>query len=806
MRIVERLRRDVAFSARLHARTPLASACVVVTLAVGMAATSVAVALISAFFVRPLPVADAGRLVRVYRHSAASAQHLPLRYGDFEEVRALGVFSGTAAEQPAPLILGGAGTAERTWGEIVSPGYFSELGLTPLHGRFFDPAEERDGVAVAVIGEGLWARQFGRDRGALGAEMRVDGRSYRVIGVAPAEFHGTVLGFASQLWIPVRAMPDARGEYGDAYFTIAKLAPDVAIGDAQHALDALARRLDRERPGSHRGVRLSAFREASGRIPPPFREGFAGFSILGLGVALLVTAVAAANTAGVLLARAVTRRREMAVRLALGASRRSIVEQLLAEGAVLAIPAAVAGVAIAWQVTRLMSAFDVPIARGAELSFDVSLDGLALAAALAVTAGVVLLIGLTPALESSRLDLVSALRDAQAHHRRRSWSRALFLTAQVAVSMVLLAGCAALFRSVQHARAIDPGFDPAGVVTTAVDLRASRSAGDPGFWLRLADEIRRLPRVDAASLASRVPLELGVVMTSLAPEGHGPATGADWPSVEFAIVDVGYLATMRIPLIEGREFDAGDRRGSPAVAVINDVLARRFWGHANVVGRGLVTRDGGRLQVVGVVRHSKYLSLGESPKPYLYLPLRQGDATAMTIVARTAAGEPAALLRAIADTVRRLEPDAPLYEATTMSRKVAMSLAPARGGALGLAVVAAMALALTAVGLFGVVAQAVSRRTFEIGVRRALGAADGRVVWLIVRDTMTPVLTGCVLGLLAAVAVQPMLRVVLYDVNRFDPLVVGLAPGVIVTVCSAAAWLPSRRATLISPTAALRRE
>jgi hypothetical protein len=278
-----------------------------------------------------------------------------------------------------------------------------------------------------------------------------------------------------------------------------------------------------------------------------------------------------------------------------------------------------------------------------------------------------------------------------------------------------------------------------------------------------------------------------------------------WPSTEFAVVDTGYFDTMRIPLVGGRDFTIGDADGSPAVAVVNDVLAHQFWGDGGAVGRHLVTRDGGRLQVVGVVRHSKYLSVGERPKPYVYFPLRQGGAEAMTIVAR-GSGDSGALLRAVGRAVRRLDPEAPLYDVTTMSQKVAMSLAPASGGAVALSIVAAVAVALTALGLFGSVAQGVSRRAYEIGVRRALGAPDASVVWLLVRDTMAPVVFGSLAGLVMSFVAQPVLRAVLYDVKPLDPLVVGLAPAIIVLVCATAAWLPSRRATRISAAAALRCE
>ncbi len=798
--------RDLIFGLRVHARTPVVTAYVVLTLATGIAATSASFAFLNALFIRPLPVHRPDRLVRVYRHTSADPQHFPIAYREFEDLRGLrDVFAGGTAEEPVPIILGAAGGYERVWGEVVSSGYFSELGVTAQYGRMFDVAEEQAGDAVVVISEGLWRRRFGGDPAVVNSTVRVDGRPYRVAGVAPRAFRGTVLGFTSELWLPIRSVPGRELAEGHTYFTIARLAGGVDLAVAQHALDALARRLEAERPGSNRAVRFTAHDEAEGRVPPPFRTGFLGFSLLGLCVALLVTAVACANAAGVLLAGATARRREIFVRRALGASRRRVVAQLLTEAAVLSIAAGAAGVLMAWQATRLMSAVHVPIARGASLSFDLGIDARTLAAGLGVTVATVLAVGLAPALDGSRVDLVSGLNPWTASGSRQSRIRRVFLGAQVAVSMVLLAGCALFVRSLQHARAIDLGFDPSGVVATAVDTRVSSARADGAFWTRLLDELRRLSLVESASLTARLPLELGIVMTSLAPDASAPADGSAWPSTEFSVIDTGYFETMRIPIIAGRDFTDRDVAGSPAVIIVNDVLARQFWGSEEAAGRHVITRDGGRLRVVGVARRSKYLSVGERPKPYAYFPLRQGTAQAMTIVAR-GRGDPGSLLRAIDETVRRLNPEAPLYDVTTMSARVAMSLAPASAGAVALGVVAAIAVALTALGLFGAVAQGVGGRTYEIGVRRALGAPDASVIWLMVRDTMAPVAIGVAAGLALAMGLQPALRVVLYDVPRLDALVVAIAPTAIVLVCAVAAWVPSRRATRISAASALRSE
>lgn len=800
---LERFWRDARFGVRVHARTPLTAACLILTLALGVAATSTAFSVLNAFFIRPLPVREPERFVRIYRYAAAGAQHFPLPYREFQEVLRLeGAFDGGTAEEPQPLILGSAGTYERVWGDVVSPGYFATLGLEPVVGRLFGLMEEESGEPLVVLGERFWTRRFGADRAVVGTTVLVDGRPYRIVGIAREGFGGTVHGFTADLWLPIRSLPGREEAGGHSYFALGRLASGADLAAARAALDALARRLEAERPSSNRGVRFAALPEASGRVPPPFRRGFLAFSLVGVGAALLVALIASVNAAGVLLAGAAARRREIAVRAALGASRRRILAQFLVEAAALSVPAGAAGVAVAWAASRILSAIEVPIARGASLAFDLGLDARALAVGVAVTAATVLLVGLAPALEGSRLDLVSALKGGARQPRRLRTPGAL-LAGQVAVSMMLFV-CFALFaRSLQHAGAIDVGFDPSGVVAASIDRRATPAATDAAFWAHLLQDVRLIPGVESRSLTTRLPLELGIVATSLAPEGFTPTAGAGWPSVDFAMVSGGYFETLRIPLVAGRDFSDRDADGDRTVAIVNDVLARRYWPDEEAVGRHAVSRQGERVRIVGVVRASKYLSIGEVPKPYVYFPLPLATTRGATIVAR-GSGDATALLRSIGEAVRRLDPQAPLYEQTTMSTRVAISLAPARAGAMTLGFLAAIAIAMTAVGLFGAVAQTVTRRTYEIGVRRALGAPDRSVVWLMMRDMLAPTIVGSVFGLATALAAQPLLRVVLYDVSTIDPLVVGLAPAATVLLCAVAAWLPARRAVRISPAGALR--
>jgi predicted permease len=808
----DRLRRDLAFGLRTHLRTPLVTAVVVCTLALGIASAGVSFSLMNALFIRPLPIQGPDRFVRVYHQREGSPQVLPISY---RELRDLGdlreVFAGAVAEQPAPFTLGAAGAYDRVWGEIVSERYFALLGVEPAYGRFFSTSEEEIGEPVIVISHGLWQRRFGGNPEALNSHVRVDARLMRIIGVAPPAFRGTIVAFESDLWVPIRSAPTRHSETADradrSYFVIARLTEDSGAGRARAAVDALTHRLQQEYPATNRGIRLIAFPESEGRVPPPFRDGVLGFSTVAVAVALLVTAIACANVAAMMLARAAARRTEIGVRLALGASRRRIIAQLLTEAAMLSLAAGTIGVTVAFLLTQAVSRLQVPIARGASLSLDVTMDSRVLAVSFAVTVLTGVLFGLVPALEASRPNLVGILKAGGPDSgRHRSLARRVFLAAQIALSMLLLITGGLFVRSLQHGRAIDLGFDPANVVTSAVDIRGSGSAADTqGFWTALIDEIRRLPMTESASLTARLPLELGIVMLSIAPEGFQPAVDHGWPSSEFAVVEPGFFGTLRIPLIDGRDFSERDAGGAPPVIIVNDVVARQFWGEQRAVGRHVINPEGERLEVIGVVRRSKYLSVGEDPKPYVYFPLRQGTSHAMTIVAR-GTGDSAAHLRAIVAAVRRFDPTAPIFDVAPMSERVARSLAATSGGVAGLGIVSLMALVLTSLGLFGAVAQTVGWRTHEIGVRRALGAQDRSVIWVVVRDVVFLVAAGLLLGIGLALAAGRALRALLYNVNPSDPVVFAAAPPVLLLVATVAAWLPTRRATRINAATALRYE
>jgi putative ABC transport system permease protein len=794
---------------RIHAKTPFATMAIVAVLSLGIAATSVSFSIVNRLFIRPLPIEHVDTFVRIYRQAGAGDPYFPISHRQLEDVRDLhSVFTAVVGEEPAPFIVGVNGSYERAFGEILSDGYFRGLGVRPALGRFITADDERSGEQVAVLNDGYWKRRFGGDRTVLGRDLQIDGRSYRVIGVARAGFGGTILGFSSDLWI-TRASLVASGVEADesSYFTLARFAPGVRLADAHTALGMLSKRLQHERPIANRGVSLIAFSESQGRVLPTFRGGALAASVLAIVVSLLVLFIACANVAGLLLARADARRGEIGVRLALGASRARIVWQLFAESAALAIASGAIGIVLAWQITRLISDTRVAIARGAVVGLDVTIDWRVLAMGIVIAGLSAILFGLAPALEASRLDLVAILRIGdRSGSRSTSWSRRIFLGAQVVVSMLLLTTAGLCARSLRNAWQTDLGFDPSGVVTTAIDIRGSIDpARNADFWSTLLDDVRRLPQTESASLTYRLPLELGMVTRSIGPEGFQPRETQAWPTIEYSPVTTDYFRTLRIAFIEGRDFSDGDVAGDARVVIVNDILARRFWPNRSALGRFVVTPDGERFEVVGVVRRSKYLSITEAPKPYMYVPMGDGGPAAMSVLARSS-GDTASHLRAIAGVARRLDPRAAFYDVGTMTSRVESALAPTASIASSVAIVGFLALGLTSVGLFAAVAQAVGRRTYEIGVRRALGAPDHNIARLVTTDTIVLVAGGLAVGLGSSLIVSMALTALLYNVDAFDPAALAVAPGTLLAVCVAAVWLPTRHALKVDAATALRNE
>jgi predicted permease len=677
---------------------------------------------------------------------------------------------------------------------------------------FLPDEDGAGGGRVVVLSYGLWLRRFGGSRDVIGKTVVVNTQPYTVVGIAPEGFNGVNVGLRPELWLPLaieRRAGSAR-ESRDAreYFAVGRLQPGITVAEARAALDLLGRRLEETYPETNRGVRFTVLPEGEGRLHPMVRTGAFGFSGVLVGVAGLLLLVACANVAGLLFVRAAGRRKEIALRLAMGATRGRILQQLLTESALLAIVAGVAGVALTSAVVRVLKAVHLPI--DVPLFLDLTLDWRVVGASVLVTGCTAIGFALAPAIDASRADLSLMLKDGETTWTglRRARLHGAVVAVQVAVSMVLLIVGGLFLRSLQTAQRVDVGFDPSGVVMTAVDL-ASQGYQLPlskVFWPALLDRARALPPVKAVSLAMPVPLELNLWTTAVGPEGYQPPPDGAWPSIEFAVVGPDYFNTLRIPILDGREFDDRDNDRKPAVVIVNDVLAAQFWPRQRAVGKRLVAARGGRaFEVIGVAKRSKYLTLGEDAKPYLYLPLYQNPRRAMTLVAR-GNGDPMTALHAVRETVRSLDDTLPPYNIVTMSEHVALAVGPARFAAMVLNAICLVAVALTSVGLYGTQADVVSRRTYEIGIRRALGAQDGNVVWLVVRQAVVLVIVGLGSGLVLGLTSARLLNSLLYGAAAVDPLVFGLAPVVLIIICVLASGMPAYRATRIEAAKALRYE
>jgi predicted permease len=801
------------YACRTLVKAPAFTAAVVATLALAIGADTALFTLINAILLKPLPgIADQARLVNVHARATAHGgiTFQSFSHPNYRDLRGRQrALSGLAAFNGRGVSLGGPSGAELVGAQLVSGNYFAVLGTRPLLGRLLTDADDvaPGRSAVAVISHALWQSRFGSDPGVVGRTIALNGFPFTVVGVAPVGFHGHFVGFPFEVWVPLSTAAEAApGEdlaaRDSAWLElVGRLAAGVSPAQAQAALDPIAAAIAREHPGALRELGVDVLPMTG--IDDSQRSGVLSFLAALQAAGLTVLLIACVNVAGLLLARGAARRREVAVRLALGASRGRLVGQLLTETVLLFALGGAAGIALAAWTADLLHAFQpsFPV----PLRFDLGLDGRVLAFALVSTLVTAVLFGLAPALQTSRLDLVPALKNAAGRDGGRSRLRSVFVAGQIALSVVLLAGAGLLGRTLQRARSLDPGFDPRGVQTARLDLTllARDETHGRAFYAGLAEAIAAAPAVEAVSLTRTVPLRSGSMTTQV--QVDDPRASSTEPvAVAMNVVAPRYFQTLRLPLVAGRDFGAGDGPAAPRVAIVNQAFARRFWPGEDAVGRHL-WRGKAALEVVGLARDSAYRRTGEAPAPYLYLPHAQNYSPRMTVLVR-AKGDLAPVAARIRGEVGRLEKDLPVVESTPLAEAVAFALFPQRmlasiGGALG-----GLGLLLAATGLYGVVAYSVSRRAREMGVRAALGARGRDLMTLVLGEGLALALYGLVPGALLAVAAGWLLRRMLYGVSPADPFVLVVVALLLTAVSALASYLPARRASSVDPMVALREE
>ncbi|NOK04978.1 MULTISPECIES: ABC transporter permease [Myxococcus] len=814
---------ELRHAARMLAKQPAFTLVAVFTLALSIAASTAIFSVVNAVLLSPLPFPEQERLVMAWTRLPGTPQWSvsPANFRDWREQGE--VFEALTAFSHVPFNLSGDGTPERLRGASVSSNFFRVLGVGPMLGTTFQATEGEMGPRhVVVLSHGLWQRRFGADARVIGRSVRLDDRSYEVVGVMPERFGlpaiapGRVVPTESpELWVPAalqdipqlgsNAALDLSQSRDTSYLRVmGRLKPGVTLERAGGAMSAIAQRLEAAYPVSNRH---------SGIVLVPLREQLVGNAqpvlwVL-LGAVGLVMAIACANVANLFLVRATARRQEMATRMALGAGRGRLVRQLLTESVLLALVAGALGLLLAvCGLDGLLGLVPPELPRLDE----VRVDGWVLAFTFCVSLGTGTLFGLLPALQASRPDLNAVLRQGGGGKLTVGGqrSRGALVVGEVALAVMLLIGAGLLLRSLWSLQTVEQGFQDDSVLTWSVSLPSDTypdEARQGALFQRVVEEVAALPGVRRAGAASDLPLGGAEIWMGLGIEGQAPVEPSARASVGFQVVTPGYFQTLGIPLRQGRDVTSLDTRESQPVVLLNETAARRHFPGSDPVGQRIRLGDDANvwLTVIGVVGDVHYNGPGQEVRPEAYVPALQRTFFFMSFVARTE-GEPMALVPAVRSVMASLDKDLPVSTPRTMAQRVAESTARPRFVSLLVAVFAGLSLLLAGVGLSGVIAYMVRQRTREIGIRMALGALPSDVMRLVLGHGVRLALVGVCVGLVGAWATTRIMASLLFGVSATDPVTFGALAALVAGVSLLATWLPARRATRVDPQVAMRGE
>jgi predicted permease len=817
---------DLRYGFRALATSPGGGAMAVLALALGIGANTAIFSLVNGALIRSLPgVQNADQLISLEQIRNGKVQY-SFGYPDYVDYRDnCSSLAGVAAHCGTPLSFNN-GAPERLRGDLVSGNYFSVLGASPALGRLIEPDDDGQPGAnpVAVLSYGFWLRSFGADPAVVGRGIKLNGYDFTVVGVASRNFTGTETGASYDVWIPIKmqvqAMPRTMGRnwFNDRSAgwlgLFGRLRQGASVEQAQSELTAIARDLEQSYPDTNSGRGVSVLSGLG--LDSDDRQSLGNFLTLLLAAVMLLLLIACSNVANLLLLRATSRRREIAVKLALGATRARIVRQLLMEGLVLSLIGGGLGLLLAPWLARLLVAFQQP-AYGLR-GVDVSLDARVLGFTAALSVLTALVFGLAPAMQGSRVDLVTSLKDgAPGSGVRKSRLRDGFVVAQVALSLVLLIGAGLAVRTMRTALTIDRGFDSENLVLMSMDLtiRGYNESQGRQFYEQLLNRVDALPGVVSSSLAKTVPPNDWSDRLSVFLPGDEPP-----PYVLRARDDLGlrvdanriaprYFLTLGIPILEGREFTEQDKPGSPFVAILNERLAKQLWPGESAVGKLLAVpfwhEPRPPVQIIGVARDTKHRSLLADMPLLVYLPELQAYDGRATLVARTI-GDATTLIPAIRGEVSALDKDLTLYAVKTMSEQIDSTLWRQRAAAGLIGVFGVLALVLASLGVYGVISHSVALRTREIGIRIALGADASGVRRMILKQGLRLTLTGAIVGIAAAFGLTRLMSSLLYGVSPTDPLTFAVASATLIGAALGACFAPARRATKVDPMIALRCE
>jgi len=819
--------RDVRLGVRQLLHQPAFAAAAILSLALGIGLNTTLFSIVNAVLLRGGPIKDPDRLVEIYTGLSKDYPQLTTSYPDFLDIQSgAPSLAGLAGNSYVRGILSTGQRPMLVTGEAVTANYFELLGIAPAAGRGFRADENiAPGASpVLVLSHGLWQRQFGARPDIVGQVVTVSGLGYTVVGVAPASFTGTLPGIPTEFWVPLMMVEqlvfsgvqantdknpgktrlDRRGTRW--LFVKGRLAEGRTVDQARAEIETIFARLSKDYPDTNDKVFGTVLPASSIRFHPML-DGYLKAASAGLlGAVALVLMIACGNVANLLLARGTARRRELAVRAAIGASRGRLMSQLLSEGLVLAFAGGAAGLLIAWWASRALAGVGTDVLP-VPIKFDFSIDPTVLLFALAASMATALVFGLVPALSSSKPELVPALKEsAEGASRRRVSMRDVLVVGQLALSLVLLVAGALLIRGLLVARAMDVGFDPAPISSLSFNLRMNGYDDEraTAFAREAVRTLRGLPGVAGVATASRLPLSPDVNMDGVKVPGHHAADEDETPTDTVA-VGVDYFSVVGVPIVAGRAFTEDEVSNRRRVAVINETMAKQYWPDGSAVGRVIYRGDfdSEPVQIVGVARDHKVRSVGESPRAYLHVP--ETPSANIQIIVRSSTPARAAL-PSLRQALLALEPAIVFTEDAAAEDVAATTVAPTRIGAMALGSFGALALLLAAIGLYGVIAYSVSRRTREVGIRMALGAERRQVMRLVLTQGGKLAAAGIAIGIVASAGVGRLLESLLYGVSGYDLLAYGAAAAVLMLVALAANLMPAISASRVDPVKALRSE
>ena len=811
--------KDIRYAFRLVRRSKGFALAVMLSTALGVGATASIFSLVDAILLRPLQVAETGRVV----HLSPVTQDNPVGRFSYPEVDEIEQrtqsFQGLATAKNAVFgVSQQRGEQPRvTLGILVNGNFFTTLRVMPALGRTFTAAD--DDVPgrhpVVMLSHATWQREFGGRSDVIGQTLRLNGNEFAIVGVVPESFTGVHPFLQPALYVPRTMVHEATGggaaslhdRTSRSVDVFARLKPGVSIEQARDDLGRLAANLAREDPASNKGRGAMVYSQLGYRIadaPDNFMLSWLFFA-----VAALVLSIACINVTNLLLSTAPARLRETAVRLAMGAGRGRIVRQFLIESTVLSMGGALVGLAIASVCASLIRSIEV--ASELPVRLDTRVDPRVALVAVGVGLLSGLVASLLPAVRATRADLNAVLKATELRFARsRGWMRQALVVAQVAAALVMMVLSGLFIETIGASRRTDPGFRVDHVLTMGFDPRLAGYDLDAthAFYRRLIDRIDALPGVRAAALGEHVPLGISSSTKEIRIEGYQPGPNQSSTAVGSSVVSARYFDVLAIPILRGRAFNDRDRRDAPAVAIVNDVMAKKFWPDRDALGATITIQSTPAVtaEVVGIVRMTKTRELSEPPQPFLYLPLEQSRETRMTMFVNTD-GDPAALSGPARDALRAIDPNQPIYSVRTLaSHFEQQALWGVRLVAEIIAVVGVVGLALSVIGLYAVIAYSVSQRTREIGIRMAMGASERRVLGMVLRQGLTLATVGIGIGLVVTLALSRALGGILTGVNPRDPAVYAGGTAILLAVTFVATLVPARRASAVDPQVALRAE